>query len=168
MTTVTLQGKPFKTVGDPPEVGQKAPDFKLTTTSLEDITLKDFLDTPLIINSVPCLDTEICYLTSKKMEALAEHYQDVGFLTVSLDLPPTLKRISQAEQYTDVLLLSDFRTQNFGKTYGVKIKTGLLKGFLTRAIFILDREHQLVLSHVLSKIDAKPDFDEIEKIIQSL
>ena len=41
MTTVTLKGTPFETVGELPAVGQKAPEFSLTKDDLSELTLAD-------------------------------------------------------------------------------------------------------------------------------
>ncbi len=168
MSIVTIQGKPFHTLGEPPAVGTKAPDFKLTTTDLQSIQLKDFKDTPLLISTIPSLDTEICFSCTKKLEEISLKYPGVGVLIVTLDLPPTLKRICRASNYQNVLLFSDFNFQSFGKKYGVKIKDGVLKGFLSRAFFILDKNHQVIHSEVLKKIDAMPKLDKLEEIIKQL
>jgi thiol peroxidase len=57
MTTVTLQGNRFNTIGDLPEVGTKAPNFTLVETDLSETTLADYVGSKLILNIFPSVDT---------------------------------------------------------------------------------------------------------------
>lgn len=168
MSITTLQGIPFQTVGEPPKVGSVAPEFKVTTIDLQTIKLSDFKGIPLVISTVPCLDTEVCYTTTDKLEKLAHDYPDVGIIIISRDLPPTLKRIGKSSKYDNVLLLSDFNYEHIGKKYGLKIKNGILKGFLARGFIILDKDHKVVQSEVCQKINNFPNVDDIENVMKKL
>jgi len=60
MAQITLQGNPINTVGTLPETGSKGPDFKLTKTDLNDVTLSDFTGKRLVLNIFPSIDTGAC------------------------------------------------------------------------------------------------------------
>ena len=42
MAKITLKGNPINTNSELPKIGSKAPDFKLTTADLKDVSLADF------------------------------------------------------------------------------------------------------------------------------
>ena len=65
-TTVTLKGTPFRVDGDLPAAGAKAPDFKLTSGALADVSLKDFAGKRKVLNIVPSLDTPTCAISTRK------------------------------------------------------------------------------------------------------
>eukprot|EP01047_Picozoa_sp_COSAG01_P066157 COSAG01_NODE_9079_length_2562_cov_178.112740_3_plen_72_part_01 len=71
MTTLTFKGNPASTIGNTPEVGQKAKDFSLTAANLSDKSLADYQGQTLVLNIFPSLDTGICALSVKALNQLA-------------------------------------------------------------------------------------------------
>ena len=57
MAQTALQGNPVSLSGDLPAVGSSAPDFKLVTKDLGDVTLADYAGKKKLLNIVPSLDT---------------------------------------------------------------------------------------------------------------
>ena len=49
MANVTLQGNPIQTQGTLPAVGSKAPNFRLATSTLSDVTLDDYQGSKIIL-----------------------------------------------------------------------------------------------------------------------
>ncbi|MDE6611429.1 MAG: redoxin family protein, partial [Muribaculaceae bacterium] len=60
METVFFKGSPCHTYGNIPAVGIKAPDFKLVTKDLAEITCADFKGKRVVLNVFPSLDTPVC------------------------------------------------------------------------------------------------------------
>ena len=65
MAQITLKGNPFQTVGDLPAVGSKAPDFTLTNTDLNDVSLGEWLGKKKLLSIVPSVDTPVCAVSTK-------------------------------------------------------------------------------------------------------
>ena len=87
MAQITLKGNPCNTNGDLPAVGQAAPDFKLVTTELGDVTLADYAGKKTLLNIVPSLDTDVCAASTRKFNQSFAARDDAVALVVSADLP---------------------------------------------------------------------------------
>ena len=70
-TTVTLRGTPVRVDGDLPATGAKAPDFKLTSGTLADVSLKDFAGKRKVLNIFPSIDTPTCAKSTRKFNEAA-------------------------------------------------------------------------------------------------
>jgi thioredoxin-dependent peroxiredoxin len=71
MSEVTLGGKTIEVAGDLPEVGSKAPPFRLVDKNLKDVTLADFAGQREVPNIVPSLDTDVCASSTRKFNKSA-------------------------------------------------------------------------------------------------
>ena len=60
METVYFSGNKCHTGGNLPKVGDKAPDFKLVTPELKDVSLETFKGKRVVLNIFPSLDTPVC------------------------------------------------------------------------------------------------------------
>ena len=60
MASITLKGNKIQTVGTLPKVGEKAPNFTLTSTDLSQKTLADYAGKKVILNIFPSVDTGTC------------------------------------------------------------------------------------------------------------
>ena len=114
MAQITLKGNPVHTVGNLPEVGSQAPDFKLTKTDLSDITLKDFAGKKVILNIFPSVDTGGCAASIKKFNEEVAKIDNTVVICASKDLPFAHKRFCGAEGIENVLSASELRDNNFG------------------------------------------------------
>ncbi|WP_437224514.1 thiol peroxidase [Planctomicrobium sp. SH661] len=161
MPQVTLKGNPVTLVGTELKVGQAAPDFKLQNNALEDVTLAQSAGTTRIIATVPSLDTSVCALETKRFNEEAAKLSGVNVLVVSTDLPFGQKRWCGAENVDKVSTLSDHRTAEFGKSYGVLISGGGLDRCLTRAIFVVGADDKLKYVEYCSEIASHPDYDAV-------
>jgi thiol peroxidase len=54
--------------------------------------------------------------------------------------------------------LSVFRSESFGKDYGVKITSGPLTGLLSRAIVIIDETGNIMYTEQIPEITNEPDY----------
>jgi thioredoxin-dependent peroxiredoxin len=140
MATIIHNGGQVHSVGNLPAVGTKAPDFRLTTAELRDVSLKDFAGRVKVLNIVVSLDTGICATSAVKFNREIKKLEGAVVLTVSRDTPFAMGRFCKAEGVDVVVPLSEMRGRDFGKAYGVELSDGLLAGLLSRAIVVIGIE----------------------------
>ena len=163
---ITIHGNPLTLVGSELKVGDPAPDFELLDNDLSPVKLSSFRGKVLIISSVPSLDTPVCDMETRRFNEEAGRLgEDVRILTISMDLPFAQKRWCGNAGVDRVITLSDHRQASFGTSYGVLIKELRL---LTRAIFILDREHMIRYIQMVKEITNEPDYDAVLEAVQKL
>ena len=56
-------------------------------------------------------------------------------------------------------MLSSFRHDWFGSAYGVTIKTGPLRGLLSRAVVVIDQNGRISYHQQVPEIGQEPDYD---------
>lgn len=160
MATITLKGNEIHTNGDLPAVGAAAPDFKLVTGDLGDVTLKDYAGKKKLLNIVPSLDTPVCATSTKKFNDFAASRDDVVMLVISADLPFAMGRFCGVENIDKVVPLSIMRDRNFSKDYGVLITDGPLAGITARAVVVVDENDKVVYTEMVPEIGQEPDYDK--------
>ena len=154
---VSAQSKPVTLLGQGVEVGQKAPNFTVVDGSFTPVTLDNYQGQAVLLSVVPSLDTGVCSIQTKHFnEKVATEYPSVAMLTLSADLPFAQKRFCKAENIDKVVTLSDSVWRDFGKNYGLIIKD---MGLLTRAVFVLDKEHNIVYKQLVDNLSKEPDYD---------
>lgn len=159
MAAITFKGTPVHTVGELPEKGEKAPDFKLTRSDLADVSLSDFSGKKKILNIVPSLDTGVCAASAKRFEQEIAKLDDTVVLTISRDLPFAAGRFCKSEGITNVVTLSQMRDESFGREYGVTMTSGPLAGLLSRAVVVLDEQNTVVYTEQVPEIAQEPDYE---------
>jgi thiol peroxidase len=157
MANITLGGNPIHTSGQLPPVGAKAPDFKLTSGDLKDLSLADFKGKKKVLNIVPSLDTPVCATSTRRFNADAGKLPNVAVLVISADLPFASKRFCTTEGLANVTPLSTFRS-SFPKDYGMAIVDGPLAGVCGRAVVVLDENDQVVYEELVPEIKQEPDY----------
>jgi len=159
MAKFKLKGNPFNTVGNLPAVGSKAPDFNLTKTDLSDLKLSDLKGKRVIFNISPSIDTDVCAASVRRFNIEASKLKGAVVLYVSMDLPFAQKRFCGAEGLKDVLPVSDFRTGDFGRAYGVRIADGPMAGLLARSVMIVDGAGKVVYTQLVPETTQEPDYE---------
>ncbi|HET7838909.1 MAG TPA: thiol peroxidase, partial [Rectinemataceae bacterium] len=159
MATVILGGTQVHSAGSLPALGSKAPDFRLTTAELKDVSLKDFGGKVKILNIVVSLDTGVCASSAVKFNREIKKVEGAVVLTISRDLPFAMGRFCKAEGVDVVVPLSELRGRDFGKAYGVEMVDGNLAGLLSRAIVVLDRNDKVVYTQQVPEIGIEPDYE---------
>ncbi|MBL8993530.1 MAG: thiol peroxidase [Spirochaetia bacterium] len=157
MANITHKGNPIKTVGKLPAVGSKAESFTLVKTDLSEVSLKDVKGKKVLLNIFPSIDTSVCATSTRKFNAEVASIPGVEIFCISQDLPFALKRFCGAEGIDKVQTLSSFRS-DFGDTYGVTIKTGLLAGLLSRSIVVIDEKGTVVYTEQVPEITQEPNY----------
>ncbi len=165
--TVTLHGREMTLIGDEIKIGDKAPDFKVTSNDMTPMKfLRTYKGKVVLISSVPSLDTPVCDLETRRFndEAL-KLSSDVEIITISMDLPFAQKRWCGQNGVTRVKTYSDYMKAEFGKSYGVLIKELRL---LARCIFIIDKEGVVRYVQLVKEVSKEPNYEEAINALKQL
>lgn len=145
-------------IGEQINIGEAAPNFKVVNESFSPITLDSFSGKNILISVVPSIDTGVCSNQTKLFNnKVIEFSENTVFMTISSDLPFAQKRFCDIENIQSMQLLSDSVWKDFGTKYGVLIKD---MGLLTRAIFIINTEQQVVYKELVANISDYPNYEE--------
>lgn len=156
---VTFDGQKVELEGTVPAVGSAAPDFCLCGADLSDFKLSEHKGEVLVLSIVPSLDTGVCAASARKFNTEAASLPGVKVLCISEDLPFAAGRFCSAEGIQNVVTLSDFRRDgSFGKDYGVAIVSGALRGLLSRAVIVVDKEGKVAYTQLVPEITNEPDY----------
>lgn len=159
MTTVTLKGKPFRTIGELPKVGSTAPNFTLTGQDLNEKALWDYRGQKIVLNIFPSIDTSVCATSVRKFNEAATKLQGVVVIGISADLPFAFKRFCAAEGIENAVMLSTFRSPAFGTDYGVRIVEGPFAGLMSRAVVVIDDTGKVVYTEQVPEIGQEPNYE---------
>ncbi|MDB4370730.1 thiol peroxidase [Mariniblastus sp.] len=159
MAEITLKGNPCNTTGDLPVAAATAPGFTLVAGDLSEKTMADFQGKNVILNIVPSFDTGTCALSVKTFNTKAGQLEDTVVVNISKDLPFAQKRFCAAEGVENVTNLSAFRCSEFENTYGVGLVDGPLKGLLTRAVVVVNKDGNVLHSELVGEIADEPNYD---------
>ncbi len=159
MASITLGGNPVHTSGELPAVGSQLADFKLVQNDLSVASLSTFAGKKLVLNIFPSVDTGTCATSVRTFNASASGLENTTVLCISRDLPFAQKRFCGAEGLDNVINLSDFKTGNFGKDYGLEILDGPLAGLHSRVVIVLDENGVVKYEEQVPEIADEPNYD---------
>ncbi|MDP5157750.1 MAG: thiol peroxidase [Flaviramulus sp.] len=158
MAKITLGGNPVETSGNLPQIGSKAPNFKLTATDLSSKTLEDFKGSKLVLNVFPSIDTGTCAKSVRQFNKEASELENTKVLCISHDLPFAQARFCGAEGLENVVNLSDFKNGSFGKDYGLNFVTGPLETLHSRCVIVLDENGNILYTEQVAEIADEPNY----------
>ena len=158
MNEIIFEGTSYRTYGELPSVGSRAPDVSLVNTSLQDVSLANFMGMRKVINIFPSIDTPVCARSVIVFNRLAERHSDIAMLMVSYDLPFAHARFHKEHSLEHVVGLSAIRHAGFGENYGVQIMEGPLTGMFSRAVVVLDENNTVVHREQIPDIGNAPDY----------
>lgn len=163
---VTFKGNPLTLVGNEVKVGDSAPDFMALANDLSPVNLYSYKGKPIIISSVPSLDTPICDMSTRRFNEEAINYgDDIAILTVSMDLPFAQARWCGAAGVKNVVTLSDYKDASFGMQYGLLIKELRL---LARAVFVIDKNGKIQYLELVPEIAQEPNYDSALEALKKI
>lgn len=165
MTIINLKGSPIHTIGALPAIGEKAPDFIVTKTDLEEINLKNYLGKKIILNIFPSLDTSTCASAMLRFNEIASQHPNILILCISADLPFAQKRFCAAEHLANIVPVSVFRHPKFGEHYGVTIVDGPLTGLLSRAVVVLDEKGIVTYTEQVKELTEEPNYSAVMAVL---
>lgn len=160
MANIRFKGDPVHTVGDLPPVGTMAPDFELFKGDLSMGQLSDFRRQRVILNIFPSVDTRVCATSVRRFNQEAISLKNVVVLCISKDLPFAQSRFCGTEGIDRVIMLSDFRSEEFGKAYGLKMIDGPLAGLLARAVIFVDESGKVLYTELVEEITQEPNYQK--------
>ena len=158
MHSITYEGTTYQTFGELPSIGSRAPDVSLVNTSLQDVSLANFMGMRKVLNIFPSIDTPVCAKSVIVFNNLAKDHDDVAMLMVSYDLPFAHKRFHAEHSLEHVIGLSAIRHAGFGENYGVQIVEGPLAGMFSRAVVVLDENNTVVHREQIPDLGDEPDY----------
>ncbi|CAM4153275.1 thiol peroxidase [Flavobacterium antarcticum] len=159
MASITLGGNPIHTSGELPKKGSKATEFNLIKTDLSPATLADFSGKRVVMNIFPSIDTGTCAQSVRTFNEQASKLENTTVLCISRDLPFAQKRFCGAEGLENVINLSDFKTGEFGKNYGLEMTDGPLAGLHSRTVIVLDENGTVIHAEQVGEIADEPNYE---------
>lgn len=153
-------GQDVTVVGPDMVVGEKAPEFVVHTQSFTDFEgLAETRGKVRILAAVPSLESSVCDRETRTFNQEAANLSDdIAILVISADLPPAQKRWCGAAGVEQVLVLSDHKAMDFGAKYGCLLKEPRV---LRRAVFVVDRDDQLVYVAYMPVLGEEPNYEEV-------
>jgi len=158
MAKILHEGGSYRTHGDLPSVGGRAPDFSLVNVELKDVTLANWLGMRKIFNIFLSIDTPVCAASVIAFDKYSKDYDDVAELMISYDLPFAHRRFCEKHSLQRVVGLSAIRHMGFGENYGVQIVEGPLAGMFSRAVIVLDENNTIVHREHIEDLSVEPDY----------
>lgn len=160
MAQITLGPDPVSTTGELPEIGSKAPDFKVTKTDLTDTSLSDFLGKNIVLNIFPSIGTGVCSASVRKFNELAAGKENTVVIAVSRDLPFAHASFCEAEGIENVVPTSEYKNAGFSDNYKVKMLDGKFEGLLSRCVVVINPEGNVVYTEQVPTIGQEPDYEK--------
>ncbi|MCM3291468.1 thiol peroxidase [Paenibacillus sp. MER 180] len=162
----TLKGNPITLIGPELKVGDKAPEFQLNKSLVDVVGLEQFAGKVKLISVIPSIDTGVCDAQTRRFNEEASKLGDkAAIITVSVDLPMAQARWCGAAGVDNVVMLSDYKDNNFGKSYGVLIKELHLD---MRSIFVVDADNTIRYVEYVSEMTEHPSYEQALSAVQAL
>ena len=150
------------------QIGDNAPDFKLFSSDLKEVSLADFKGHKLVLQFFPMAFTGVCTTQLCTMRDSFGFYEgmNAAVLGISVDSPFTLAKFKE-EQFYQFPLLSDFNKE-MSAAYGAIYEEFAfnLKGVSKRAAFVIDEEGKIIYAEVLESAGDLPDFNAIKAVLE--
>lgn len=159
MASTAFKGAPVKIAGKLPKTGEKAPDFRLTDTQMQDFTLNDHKGRKVVLNIFPSIDTGVCAASVREFNKRASGLDNTVVICVSRDLPLAHKRFCGAEGIENVVSASQFKDFSFTDGYGVEMLEGPLPGLMARSVVVVDENGTVKHTELVADITNEPNYE---------
>lgn len=141
-------------IGNPPEVSEELPHFKLYDADNQKVKTRDLLGKATLISVVPDINTRVCSLQTKKFNQTMDQYKDVHFITVSTNSIKEQAAWCAAEGVENMDMMSDSE-ESFGYEMKLLVPT---EGVLARSIFLINAEGQIVYRQMVEEQTDEPNY----------
>ncbi len=138
--------------------------FTLMSSDLTLKSLSNFEGKKKVISIVPSMETDLCSTQTRTFNKELSELEDTVVITVSVDLPFAQARWCGAEGL-DVVLLSNYYDNSFGKAFGVLMEEWYL---LARAVLVLDSQNTVQYTEYLENINESPNYEKPIGVVKSL
>ena len=159
MSSIIYHGTRYNVDGELPSIGSRAPDVSLVNTTLQDVSLAQFMGKRKVMNIFPSIDTGQFARSVITFDRLSEQVDDVVMLMISYDLPFAHARFQAEHKLENVIGLSAIRHAGFGQNYGVQILEGPLAGMFAPGVVVLDENNTVVHREQIEDLDREPDYE---------
>ena len=167
--TVTLLDKAtFTVLGEPVQVGQKAPAAAGRTSGFSTDTFDVIADTPdkiRVLVFVPSLNTGICSAQTRKFNEVFEGNEQVVAITISADLPFVQEQWCGAQGLEDAVMVSDHYDMAISNAYGTHIQELRLS---QRGVVIVDADGVVRYTEYCPEIAMHPDYGTAVAAVDAL
>lgn len=134
---VTFAGTEMTLTGTDVKVGDRAPVFKGVKNDLSEFDSASLWGKKVVYSVVPSIDTKVCSLQTHAFnDAVTQLGEDVVVVTISADLPFAQARYCANEGIENTMIVSDYRTHDFGEKYGFVVQELNLLG---RGVVVVNR-----------------------------
>ena len=166
-TTITFKGDPVELSGTPPQVGDPAPAFELVNTDMETVQLADSAGKIRVLSVVPSIDTGVCSAQTRRFSQALDAMPDdkVVGITISEDTPFAQARWCNAQGVENMKMLSDFKGNTFGDSYGLYMPS---MGLLARSVYIIDADDKIAYFQLVPEMSDEPNYDEVLDKVKEL
>lgn len=151
------------------QVGDQAPDFKLYSSELTEVSLNAFKGKKVIIHFFPMAFTGTCTEQLCTMRDNFSYYEGINaeVLGISVDSPFSLAKFKEEQNY-QFPLLSDFNKE-VSKAFGAYYEEFVygLKGVSKRAAFVIDEDGKIIYAEILEDARELPDFKAINAVLSA-
>lgn len=160
---ITMGGNPISILGSKLNIGDKAPNFTVIDSKLQEVKLSSFAGKKVIIAVYPSIDTAVCAMQNRKFNAEVNNLENTVVLSISVDLPFAQARFCGAEGLDNIHTLSDHRSLDFGMKYGFVID-GLR--LLARGTVIINEAGMLEYIEHVPEVTTEPDYEKAMSFVK--
>ena len=168
MAKITFGGNPAQTVGNLPEIGSKALNFKLTSGDLSEISLSNFIGKVIVLNIFPSIGTGVCQNSVRKFNELGTLFDNLTILNISRDMPFSLHQWCGTEGLDNAIVLSELRDDNFSRDYHIRMIDTKFATLFSRCVIVLDSKGFVTYSEQVSEIGNEPNYDKALEAIKKI
>ena len=154
-----FKGTPVKLAGNEVKVGDKAPTAIATGTDLSDVEIGGAKDKIQLIVTVPSLDTATCAAETRRFNVEVNNLDICETTVVSMDLPFAADRFCSTEGIDNLTVASDYIDKAVSKAFGILMDDNKLKGLSARAIFVIDRNGDVVYKEIVPEVTDEPNYE---------
>lgn len=151
---ITKKGVPTALRGTQPEIGKKAPQFKLKNLNDQMIGTESLKGNVVLVSVFPDINTRICDLQTRHFFKLASELNDVKIVNVSNNSKEDFTSWC-ATNGIDSEMLRD-EDHAFADAYGIWIPEFEV---LARSIFVLDQNSNLIYSEIVPEMAQEPNYE---------
>lgn len=152
------------------KVGDKAPDFSLTSDAKETVSLSDYEGKNVVLLFFPLAFTGVCTdeLCAMRDDIASYNDMEAEVVAISVDSPFTLEEFKKQQNY-NFPLLSDFNKE-VSEAYGALYNDFVMgmKGVSKRAAFVVDKAGTVRYAEVLENAGDLPNFDDVKATLKRL
>ena len=152
-------------IGSQVRVNAPAPVFSALTKDGATFRLSELEGKKVLISIATSIDTSVCDLQTARFNEEAGRLDNVVIISISMDLPPALKRYCADRGIENSLVLSDHKDADFGLKYGFLMEEHRL---LARGIVVIDEAGMVRYVEIVPEIANAPDYDKALAALKEL